>query len=335
MIITRTPYRVSLFGGGTDYPAWYQDHGGSVIGMAINKYCYISVRRLPPFFEHRHRIVYSKIETVRKIEDIEHPAVRAVLMDMQIREGLEIHYDGDLPARSGIGSSSTFTVGLLHALYALRGRMITKRELASEAIRIEQKVLLENVGSQDQVWAAFGGLNRLTFNRDCTFSVTPIVVTASRRQQLVDHMMLFFTGISRIASDVAKNKIASILSGKADLSELRDIVDEAQQILIHSGRDLCELGRLLHESWIIKRKIASGISNDHIDSIYEVARGCGAWGGKLLGAGAGGFMMLLVPPEHRPHVREGLKNLIEVDLGIDNDGSTVVVYQPADSSWPG
>ena len=210
MIISRTPFRISLFGGGTDYPTWFREHGGAVLGMAINKYCYISVRRLPPFFEHKSRIVYSQVELVREVSEIQHPAVRGVLADRGMTEGLEIHHDADLPARSGLGSSSSFTVGLLNALCALENRMIGKRELAREAIRIEQGVLNESVGCQDQLWAAYGGFNRIEFLPDGNFMVQPIIMKPERREELLQSMMLFFTGFSRFASDFAHDQINNI-----------------------------------------------------------------------------------------------------------------------------
>ena len=331
MIITRTPYRLSLFGGGTDYPQWFTRHGGAVIGFAIDKYCYISVRLLPPFFEHRHRVVYSRIENVQRIEEIEHPAVRAVLTEMAVTDGLEIHHDGDLPARSGLGSSSSFTVGLLHAVHALRGQMMTKRDLAHEAIRIEQQVLGESVGSQDQIWAAYGGFNRIDFRHDGSFAVHPMIVPRTRRLALVSHLMLFFTGFSRYATEVAKHKIANMGNREGHLHQMLAMVDEAQAILTTSGRALSELGTLLHESWQLKRDLAPEVSTAAIDDIYQAGREAGATGGKILGAGGGGFIVFFVEPEKQARVRERLKGLIEVGITIDSSGSNVVVYHPNES----
>lgn len=328
MIITRTPYRVSLFGGGTDYPKWYREHGGAVFGMAINKYCYINLRPLPPFFEHKHRIVYSRIENVREIGEIEHPAVRAVLSEMGITEGLEIHHDGDLPARSGLGSSSSFTVGLLKALYALRGQMITQKFAGAEAIRIEQEVIAENVGSQDQVWAAYGGFNRIDFHPDDDFTVSPIITRPERERELLDHMMLFFTGFSRHASEIAKHKIASLDKKAAHLRRMHAMVDEAQEIMGSDTSDIREIGRMLHEGWSLKRDLAAEISTSAIDDIYQAGLEGGAIGGKILGAGGGGFILFFVEPEKRASVRERLSNLIEVDIDIDRAGSRVVLYEP-------
>ena len=328
MIISRTPFRVSLFGGGTDYPAWFRKHGGAVLGLAINKFCYISIRRLPPFFEHRSRIVYSQIELVNSVAEIRHPAVRAILSDLAVNDGLEIHHDADLPARSGLGSSSSFTVGLLHALYALDNKMISKRDLAVEAIRIEQDVLKEPVGSQDQVWAAYGGLNRIDFLPCGTFTVSPIMVSPQRRREFNHSLMLFFTGFSRFASDFAEDQIKNLGKNESQLMALRGMVDTAVEILINEKIPLRELGTLLHESWQLKRGLADSVSNRQIDEIYESARDAGALGGKLLGAGGSGFMVFYVEPAVQKQVRERLKNLIHVSIGIDSDGSKIVLYEP-------
>jgi D-glycero-alpha-D-manno-heptose-7-phosphate kinase len=328
MIISRTPFRISLFGGGTDYPSWFREHGGAVIGTAIDKYCYISLRRLPPFFEHKSRVVYSQVELVNEVSEIKHPAVRGILSEMGIEEGLEIHHDADLPARSGLGSSSSFTVGLLNALYALESKMISKRELGREAIRIEQDVLKENVGSQDQLWAAYGGFNRIDFHSDGSFAVTPIILSQDRREQLSRSIMLFFTGFTRFASDFAEEKIKNMNSRKSQLQSIRSIVDSAIDVLVDKNAPLRELGELLHESWRMKRELADRVSNNQIDEIYEAGREAGAIGGKLLGAGGGGFMVFLVEPEKRDDVRERLKNLIQVNVGFDDEGSKIVLYQP-------
>jgi D-glycero-alpha-D-manno-heptose-7-phosphate kinase len=328
MIISRTPFRISLFGGGTDYPTWFKEHGGSVIGTAIDKYCYISVRRLPPFFEHKSKIVYSRVELVNEILQIEHPAVRAILTEMSVKEGLEIHHDADLPARSGLGSSSSFTVGLLNALYALNSRMISKRDLGREAIRIEQDVLKEDVGCQDQLWAAYGGFNRIDFHPDGTFAVAPFILPAARRAELAQSLMLFFTGFSRFASDFAQDQIKNMNGRKNQLRMIRSLVDSAADILLDPKCPLRELGELMHQSWQLKRELADSVSNSHIDEIYQAGREAGAVGGKLLGAGGGGFMVLLVDPEQRNQVRERLKKLIHVNVGFDSEGSKIIIYQP-------
>lgn len=328
MIISRTPFRISLFGGGTDYPAWFREHGGAVIGTAIDKYCYISVRRLPPFFEHRSRVVYSQIELVKSATEIKHPAVREILTDMGINDGLEIHHDADLPARSGLGSSSAFSVGLLNALYALDSKIISKRQLAREAIRIEQDVLKENVGSQDQLWAAYGGFNRIDFFPDGSFAVMPLILPRARRAELTQSLMLFFTGFSRFASDFAGEQIKNMNNHKNHLRTMRSMVDHAAEILPNPRVSLREIGRLLHESWQLKRELANNLSNPQIDEIYEAACHAGAIGGKLMGAGGGGFMVFLVEPDRRNKVLERLKDLIHVGVDCDNDGSKIVLYQP-------
>jgi D-glycero-alpha-D-manno-heptose-7-phosphate kinase len=329
MIISRTPFRVSLFGGGSDYPKWYCQHGGAVLGFAIDKYCYISVRPLPQFFEHRHRIVYSEVECVNDIADIQHPAVRAVLQDQKVDTGLEIHHDGDLPARSGLGSSSSFTVGMLNALYALRGAMIDKQKLAQEAIRIEQRVIGEAVGSQDQVWAAFGGINRIDFPIAGDFQVRPLVIPGERRQELFDHLLLFFTGFSRFASEIAQKQIDNFDQRQEHLKTMTSLVDEAQGVLQSDSRPIREIGDLLNRSWQLKRELADSVTTPEIDEIYDTALDAGAIGGKLLGAGGGGFVLLFVEPDKQEAVKERLKDLVWVDFGIDDVGSKIVLYEPS------
>jgi D-glycero-alpha-D-manno-heptose-7-phosphate kinase len=328
MIITRTPFRISLFGGGSDYPKWYRQHGGAVIGFALDKYCYISARPLPPFFEHRHRIVYSAIELVKEFDEIKHPSVRTVLKQMKVSHGIEIHHHGDLPARSGLGSSSSFTVGLLNALNALNGQLTTKRYLAEEAIRIEQDCIGEAVGSQDQVWAAYGGMNRIDFHRDETFSVAPIIMDKNRREELLGSLLLFFTGVSRYSTDVSSKKIENIDRNFAPLSRLVEMVDEAEATLSNPNTDLGEIGRLLHESWRLKRGLADNVSSDFIDEIYAEGRAAGAVGGKLLGAGGGGFLLFFADKSLHQDIRERLRDLIEVRVGVDIGGSKIVVYEP-------
>jgi D-glycero-alpha-D-manno-heptose-7-phosphate kinase len=327
MIISRTPFRVSLFGGGTDYPMWYLEHGGAVFGFAINRYCYITLRRLPPFFTHRHRMVYSKIEMVSELGEIEHPAIRAVLSDMGVTEGLEIHHDGDLPARSGLGSSSSFTVGLINALNALYGRRISKYALASEAMRIEQDVIRESVGSQDQVWAAYGGLNRIEFDRQ-GFHVSPIITTEQRLHELFDHVVLYFTGFQRFSSDIAKQTLESFGNKYMQLTRMRALVDEAGEIVGNPSCPITEIGELLHESWVLKKNLSPIVTNGAIDDIYEAGRKAGAIGGKLLGAGAGGFFLFFVSPERRAALRQAMRGLVEVDIDLDRDGSSIVLFEP-------
>lgn len=328
MIITRTPFRISLFGGGSDYPQWYKIHGGAVLGFSIDKYCYISLRRLPPFFEHRHRISYSKVETVHAISEIEHPAVRHVLQEFGVDYGVEVHHDGDLPARSGLGSSSSFTVGLLNALMAQSGRMISRNALAREAIRIEQEVIRECVGSQDQIWAAYGGMNRIDFHVGGAFSVNPLIISSARRDDLIRHLMLFFTGFSRNAPEVAARQIANLDREAGTIRTMMGMVDDAQSAIANEKAPLVEIGRLLHENWMLKRRLADAVSTDSIDRIYESGRRAGAVGGKLLGAGGGGFILFFVDPSRQQPVRDALKELIEVRFDVDYDGSKVMVYEP-------
>ncbi len=327
MIISRTPFRISFFGGGTDYPVWYEKRAGAVLATTIDKYCYITCRHLPPFFEHKHRIVYSQTELVQDIDEIRHPSVRETLRFMGFAGGVEIHHDGDLPARSGMGSSSAFTVGLLHALYALKGIMPTKMQLAKEAIDIEQNTIRENVGSQDQVSAAFGGLNRIDFSREHNIQVRPITMEPQRLGLLQDHLMLFFTGFSRTASQIAEEQIKETPNRERELNEMYCMVDEAVGIL-NGDNDLSDFGELLHESWQLKRSLTNKISTPYIDYLYDTATRTGALGGKILGAGGAGFVLFFVRPELRAKVRESLHGLLHVPFRFENLGSQIIFYEP-------
>ncbi len=327
MIISRTPFRISFFGGGTDYPVWYRENGGAVLGTTIDKYCYISGRCLPPFFEHKYRIAYSMVEHVQSIDDIKHPAVRATLHYMAIADGMEIHHDGDLPARTGLGSSSSFTVGLLHTLYALKGMMPSKMQLAKEAINIEQNLLKENVGCQDQVMAAFGGFNHITFGRDDEINVRRVTVKPERLELLQNHLLLVFTGFSRFASDIAGVQIQQTPNRKRELSAMQQMVDEALNILNRDG-DINEFGKLLHENWQIKRSLTNKISTPQADSLYETALKAGATGGKMIGAGGGGFMLFFVKPELQAKVKKALDGLLCVPFCFENAGSQIIFYEP-------
>jgi len=328
MIITRTPFRISFFGGGTDYPKWFTSNGGQVLATSINKYCYISCRKLPPFFEHKHRIVYSQLECVNDIDQINHPAVKAIFTKKNIQVGLEIHHDGDLPARSGLGSSSSFTVGLLHALHALEGKMVSQSELAKEAIDVEQNILQEHVGSQDQISAAYGGFNKIIFVKDGSFNVEPIFLQSNRKKELNDHLMLFFTGFSRIADAIAKSKIENFDNRIDELAKIGSMVDLGMQILISPNTPISDFGVLLDEAWKNKRLLSNQVSTPSIDGIYEKAKAAGAIGGKLLGAGGGGFILLFVSPHLQESVRIALSNLVYVPFEFENTGSRVVLYQP-------
>ncbi len=331
MITSRTPLRVSFFGGGTDYPAWYREHGGAVLATSINKYCYISVRRLPPFFEHKSRIVYSKIELVKSVDEIQHPAVRGALKYLKIDDGLEIHVNADLPARTGLGSSSTFTVGLLHALYALQGRMASKAELARDAIHVEQDLLKEAVGAQDQVITAHGGLHRIDFAPDDSFNVAPLILKRERLVSFQAHCMLIFTGFTRIASEVAAEQVQKTPQNRTQLREMYRMVDAATKILTGDG-DLAEFGKLLHENWLLKRQLSSRVSTSEIDSIYEAGRSAGAYGGKLLGAGSGGFVLLFARPEDQPRILAKLGKLLHVPFRFETLGSQIMHYDGFDQS---
>jgi D-glycero-alpha-D-manno-heptose-7-phosphate kinase len=327
MIITRTPLRISFFGGGTDYPVWYREHDGAVLSTTIDKSCYITCRHLPPFFEYHSRISYSKVENVHQNNAIEHPSVRGCLQFLGIDEGVEIHHVADLPARTGLGTSSAFTVGFLLALYALREQMRSKHALALDAIHVEQEILKEAVGSQDQISAAYGGFNRINFQAD-GFEVKQIIAPAARLAALQQHCALFFTGFSRIASEVAKEQIRVTSQKKRELETMQQMVDEAEAIISSSERPLDEFGHLLDESWRIKRTLTNNITNSSLDEIYEAGRSAGALGGKLLGAGGGGFMLFFVAPERRKELRMRLRNLLCVPFSFSNRGSHVVVLEP-------
>lgn len=328
MIITRTPFRISFFGGGSDYPTWYRKHGGSVLATTIDKYCYITCRKLPPFFEHKHRIVYSKIENVHSVEEITHPSVRSTFKWAGVSDGLELHHDGDLPARSGLGSSSAFTVGLVNALYAMKGQMVTPEALAENALHIEQDLIGENVGSQDQISAAFGGFNRIDFHRDGGFNVIPLIIPVQRLAELKSHLMLCFTGFSRIADAIAKSKIDNFKNRESELNLMHMMVDQAIEILANTSIPIQEFGKLLGQSWQYKRNLSSMVSSPEIDEIYASAMSAGAEGGKILGAGGGGFMLLFAKPQNHAAIRKRLENLIHVNFDFDNTGSKVVLYQP-------
>lgn len=325
MIISRTPFRISFFGGGTDYPAWYKEHGGAVLATTIDKYCYLTCRFRPPFFGEKFRIVYSQTEVCQKIDEIHHPAVREVLRFLNIDRGLEIHHDGDLPAKSGIGSSSSFTVGLLNALYGLKGQMPNKHQLALESIYIEQEILKENVGSQDQALAAYGGFNHVTFQKNGEISFQPVTITSEKVSELNDHLMLFYTGIVRIASVVAKSYVENIHSRTKQLQIMHGMVDEALAIL-SSGKKVKLFGELLHEAWEMKRTLSKQVSNPVINKLYLEAKAAGAIGGKIIGAGGGGFLLLFVPPSRQAKLREKFKKLVYVPFRFETGGSQIIFF---------
>jgi len=328
MIISRTPFRVSFFGGGTDYPTWYKNHDGAVLATTIDKYCYITCRHLPPFFEHKSRIIYSQMEHVNKIDEIDHPAVREVLRFLKINEGVEIHHDGDLPARTGLGSSSSFTVGLLNALYALKGQMPTKERLAREAIDIEQNMCKENVGCQDQMLAAYGGLNFITFGGSEHLSVRKVTLPKNTLDNFQNHLMLYFTGFSRNASDIASHQIKNIPKKKNELEEMFGMTEKALSLL--QKNKIEQFGKLLLASWKLKRELSDKITTGHIDTIMSTALKAGAFGGKLLGAGGGGFVLFLADPGKQKKIKEKLKKLLMVPIKFENAGSQIIFYQPND-----
>lgn len=327
MIISKTPHRISFFGGGTDYSSYYLKHGGKVLGVGINKYSYINIRKLPPFFDHKHRIVYSKQENVATLDEIVHPSVRETLKFFNVDYGISIHHDGDIPARSGMGSSSAFTVGLIKSLYALEGKMISKDELAKTAIHIEQNLIQEHVGSQDQMFAAYGGLNMIEFLQSGEIIVNPVILPKGRLEEFESSLMLFFTGISRIASEVAKDQIENIENNESNLHAMKNLVDDALSLLT-SDRDLKLFGEMLNETWKLKRSLSDKISNSEIDGMYEKAIVSGAVGGKLLGAGGGGFMLFFVPKESQESVKQALAGYLHIPFKFDSGGSEVIVYEP-------
>jgi D-glycero-alpha-D-manno-heptose-7-phosphate kinase len=325
MIISRTPFRISFFGGGSDYPAWYEKNGGAVLSTTINKYCYITVRHLPPFFDYNFRIRYFHREETKKISEIIHPSVREVLKYLKIKNGLDLVHHADLPAMSGLGSSSTFTVGLLHAVHALKNQFVTKRQLALEAIKIEQDINKENVGSQDQTAASFGGLNKINFGGKNKIQVEPIFLSSVREEEFQSHLLLFFTGFARIASVISKEQIDLISQKKINLYDVHNSVEEGIKIIC-SNEPIKNLGKLLDEQWKIKRSLTSKITNDEIDSIYSIGIKAGALGGKILGAGGGGFMLFFVPPEKHGSVKKALKKLLHVPFKFESLGSQIVYF---------
>jgi D-glycero-alpha-D-manno-heptose-7-phosphate kinase len=325
MVISKTPLRISFFGGGTDYPEHFRKHGGLVIATTIDKYSFITVKRLNGLFEYNYRVSYSKGELCKRIDEIQHPSVRECLKFLNLRDGLEIHYVGDLPARTGLGSSSSFTVGLLNALYALNGRFASKDQLAREAVHVEQKLIRERVGVQDQYAAAFGGLNKFEIKTDGTVVVHPVIIPETRKKIFHDHLMLFYTGISRHAHEILKEQVEKTKRGDNDrtLLEMANLVEPAVKIL-QSDREISEFGELLHHAWVLKQTLSSAISNERLNEMYDAARKAGALGGKLLGAGGGGFFLFFVPPARKNRVREALRGYAEVEFAFENEGTRVI-----------
>ena len=333
MIISRTPYRVSFFGGGTDYPSWYLKEGGAVLSTTIDKYCYITCRILPPFYEVKYKVVWSHIEVVSTISEILHPAVRNGLKYLGINNGvgLEIHHQGDLPARAGMGSSSSFVVGFFKAMLALKGQMISKKDLAKMAIEFEQDILKENVGSQDQMAAAYGGLNVIRFNTNGDILVEPITISSKRISELENHLMLFYTGNTRLASDIAGDFVRNFDSKVGVLRKMYDIVGSAIEVLT-SESDICDFGALLNETWQLKQSVSTKVSSELVNRIYGIALENGAIGGKLLGAGSSGFMLIFAPPEKQPQIKSALSGYQYVPFKFEDAGSVITYYTRARTS---
>lgn len=328
MIISRTPFRISFFGGGTDYREFYEEYGGSVLSTTFDKYCYVTARHLPRFFDYKYQINYSRIERVVDLDNILHPAVRETLKYLDMRE-MFVGYDADLPARSGLGSSSSFVVGMLNAFYAIKGKYIDKKRLAKEAIHIERVLCNESGGIQDQIAASYGGFNRIDFRED-DFSVQSVVMDFERKKNLDDNLMLFFTGVSRISSEIAIEQKKATHNKIKELKEMLSLVDEAERVLINKKSDLSEFGKLLDYSWKLKRGITSKITTNEIDNIYSSAIKAGALGGKLLGAGGGGFILFYVEKDKQKKVKEALSGLLNVPFNFENEGTKIMYYMPED-----
>lgn len=330
MIIIRTPYRISFFGGSTDYPAWYKEHGGSVISTTINKYSFLVLRKLPPIFDYKYRIRYYDRQETNNFEDIQVPVIREAIRHMRFTDGLDITHHGDLPNRTGVGSSSSFTVGLLHGLSVLQNRQVTKRDLALQSINLEQNILGESVGSQDQVAASFGGFNKITFGGASEFLCSPMHISKDALEQLESWVQVFFTEQLRNASDIAEKKIENIKTRQVDLNIVKQITEEAEKILFSSSIDrIKELARLMNEQWQHKKTIEKSITNSEIDEIYKKGLQAGAIGGKLLGAGGGGFMLFLTPPYKQENVAKAL-GLKEVPIDFEYLGSQLIYHDYQD-----
>lgn len=325
MIITQTPFRMSFFGGGTDFPEFYKQHGGAVISSTFDKYCYVNVRHLPRFFEYSTELSYSRIERVTSTREIIHPAVREAMEYLDMHE-IRLTYEADLPARSGLGTSSSFAVGMLNAFYALKGKYADKKKLADDAIYLERDLCKEAGGVQDQIAASFGGFNRINFDSN-GYTVNPVIISPERKEQLNRNLMLFFTGFSRFSSDIQVSTMNAMEDKQKQLIEMLDLVGEAEKVLTSKG-DLNEFGRLLDHTWKLKRGITSQISTDSIDGLYHKAIESGAIGGKLLGAGGGGFLLFYVEEDKKDSLRKALDDLLYVPFAFENTGTRVIHYTP-------
>lgn len=328
MIITQTPFRMSFFGGGTDFSGFYNEHGGAVLSTTFDKYAYVTVRHLPPFFDYRTHLTYSKEEKVNSIEEIKHPAIRNAMQWLDMHK-IRMTYEADLPARSGLGTSSSFAVGMLEAFYALKGKYADKRKLADDAIYLERTLCAESGGIQDQIAASFGGFNRIDFSRD-GYTVRPVIMNRERKEELNSQLMLFFTGFSRFSSDIQKGTEKSMKDKTSQLIEMYHLVDEAEKILTDKNISLNDFGKLLDYTWKLKRGISGGISTDSIDEQYAKAMNAGALGGKLLGAGGGGFLLFYVPLKKQADVKNALKNQMYVPFKFENDGTKIIYYSAED-----
>ena len=322
MITVRVPFRMSFFGGGSDFPDFYRLHGGTVLSTAINKYCYVTLRALPPLFDYKSEFVYSKTERVRENSEILHPAIREAMIWKRV-EGVRLTYDADLPARSGLGTSSSFAVGMMHAIHVMRGEAVTPRLLADEAIYLERTLCRECGGVQDQIAAAFGGLNRIDFDEK-GYTVTPLLINEARKKALEDHLMLFFTGTSRFSAELQVAHQASLVTKQSELARMAEMAREACELL-ENDMPLSRFGEMLHEAWQIKRGVTNEITNDTVDAYYERAMAAGALGGKLLGAGGGGFLLFFVEREKRAAVRAALPDLAEIPFAFEDKGSQIVM----------
>ncbi len=327
MIITKTPFRMSFFGGGTDIEEYFRENGGAVLSSTFDKYCYVNVRHLPRFFDYSTELAYSKMERVNSIEKIEHPAIKNAMKMLDMHE-IRLTYEADLPARSGLGTSSSFAVGMLNAFYCLKGKYVDKKKLADEAIYLERKLCNESGGWQDQVAASYGGLNRIDFRKDGTYDVSPVIIHPDRKKQLNDNLLLFFTGFTRFSSDMQKENTKGIKKKTDYLNEMYEMVDQAERILEDKHSDLDDFGRLLNETWKLKRQVGKAVTTDSIDELYERGIKAGALGGKLLGAGGGGFLIFYVRPEARKMVMESMRRLLYVPFAFEDGGTQVIHYTP-------
>ena len=325
MIITQTPFRMSFFGGGTDFPGFYKEHGGAVISTTFDKYCYVNVRHLPRFFDYSTELSYARTERVTDVEDIEHPAIREAMKYLDMHE-IRLTYEADLPARSGLGTSSSFAVGMLNAFYALKGKYADKRKLADDAVYLERTLCKESGGIQDQIAASFGGFNRINFDAD-GYSVNPVIISPERKAALNRNLMLFFTGFSRFSSDIQVSAEQNLKSKQGRLLEMKALVDDAERILT-SKTSLDEFGRLLDYTWKLKRGFSDQVTTDSIDAVYEKSIRAGAVGGKLLGAGGGGFLLFYVIPERQEAIRAALQDLLYVPFEFETAGTRVIHYTP-------